>query len=789
MKKAGKILLMVAILSWGLGGCSSGSGECSYDIDCPGACEFCDTSSHTCKTDSSCTDKTAGRCQSDADCDPINERCVSGQCVPYNPSEEHPPDADGGDGRDGGDQLPDICQNPALDCSVPQIDTEVSQGKDLDHDGWGECCDCDDLNASINPGLKEAVYNCKDDDCDPNTPDDDLDGDGYGSILRGCSPGSDCNDSRADINPNAEEICDNIDNDCDGRIDVDQDGKSVCQQIECADLSGHYYAEANCPPFFTSDKQLDISQDGCNIYFEIVNNDGDPFPCNGTVDPDLNLFLSCFSGVFDISCTARVNLGDVWTIDCTGTGSSCTFVLGQSQNVTPCTHPNDPACVGQECGVVCSTADGEVGCLTSNPGGKPIGYYCNDQVGPVCDNDMCHQGACAAPCRNDSDCAGYAGTTCQAIQYTGCGGSLSLTACLPENPGETRCHRTSHCEPNSGRLCSWRQLPDNVATLCLLPVGSKPTGDGCSNDNECQSNLCVCGYTRCSGGETGKCSEVCSGASDCPSGADCSSVTVPDLNGGDHDISACTWSEGGCSHDADCPPDLPVCTVGVNTEGTALTTYCANHVAGIDSPNPAEECQNWLDCYSGWCLDFENPPYCATVCAADADCPTFDTQEVCSDDSECALGYLCDDGVGRCRRKFLCWAIVFGLPAGGVDAIDMCRPERNQCGHDADCRAGEACKLDYNQEGTDAMNICDVAGPGTGDLGDSCEAGGASDCRTSLCIIEGTGGPGKEFCSRVCQTDDDCIMDGEEPPYVHRCGPITVAVPGGTVTSPACIRK
>ncbi len=40
----------------------------------------------------------------------------------------------------------------------------------------------------------------------------DADGDGYDA-------GEDCDDSDASVNPGAEEACDDVDNDCDGAID------------------------------------------------------------------------------------------------------------------------------------------------------------------------------------------------------------------------------------------------------------------------------------------------------------------------------------------------------------------------------------------------------------------------------------------------------------------------------------------------------------------------------------------------------------------------------------------
>ncbi|MBD3209406.1 putative metal-binding motif-containing protein [Candidatus Woesearchaeota archaeon] len=90
---------------------------------------------------------------------------------------------------------------------------------DADGDGYGvagqdQCfmneTDCDDADATVNPGETEIAYNGVDDDCDEGTPDDDLDGDGFLNS-------SDCDDTAAGINPVAVEICDDgVDQDCSG---------------------------------------------------------------------------------------------------------------------------------------------------------------------------------------------------------------------------------------------------------------------------------------------------------------------------------------------------------------------------------------------------------------------------------------------------------------------------------------------------------------------------------------------------------------------------------------------
>lgn len=95
--------------------------------------------------------------------------------------------------------------------------------------------DCNDSNPAISPNAAE-LCNSIDDDCDTlideaNASDAttwyrDSDGDGYGlstSSQRGCSQpvgyvanSTDCNDGSAVIHPGASELCDTIDQDCDG---------------------------------------------------------------------------------------------------------------------------------------------------------------------------------------------------------------------------------------------------------------------------------------------------------------------------------------------------------------------------------------------------------------------------------------------------------------------------------------------------------------------------------------------------------------------------------------------
>jgi hypothetical protein len=90
--------------------------------------------------------------------------------------------------------------------------------EDKDGDGLTRCTtpvDCDDLDPDISPYASE-VCDGVDNDCN-GLIDDGVDQDGDGDTYTTC--GGDCNDSDASINPGAAEVCDGIDNNCNGAID------------------------------------------------------------------------------------------------------------------------------------------------------------------------------------------------------------------------------------------------------------------------------------------------------------------------------------------------------------------------------------------------------------------------------------------------------------------------------------------------------------------------------------------------------------------------------------------
>ncbi|HMV68985.1 MAG TPA: putative metal-binding motif-containing protein, partial [Myxococcota bacterium] len=305
-------------------GYAVGNGDCD-DADAtvyPGAPEICDNKDNDC--DHTVDEGLSGvPWYRDADGDGWGDPEAPPLYACALP-EGHAPQAGDCDDGDGAVHpgAADPCDGVDQDCdgAFDEDAAWSTRYRDLDGDGWGDAdwwvrscapvqgyvespADCDDLLAEVYPGAPD-VCDDLDNDCDDALDEDvdwttawpDADGDGHGDPtdpLFACShpggfvdAGDDCDDEDAAIHPGGVEVCNLLDDDCDGAIDdgthiawLDLDGDGwagptlgqvpLCAPaiqgqgppgIDCDDVSPHVHPFAAPGAFIDADcdGQVDV---------------------------------------------------------------------------------------------------------------------------------------------------------------------------------------------------------------------------------------------------------------------------------------------------------------------------------------------------------------------------------------------------------------------------------------------------------------------------------------------------------------------------------------------------
>ena len=128
--------------------------------------------------------------------------------------------------------------------------------EDNDGDGWSDCDgDCDDWNLDVAPDVSE-ICDGLDNNCDGTVPNNEFDWDS--DSWTPCD--GDCDDGDNGIYPGASEVCDGDDNDCDGTedegFDDDGDGWTTCDG-DCDDTDEDINPGADEVPDNNADDDCD----------------------------------------------------------------------------------------------------------------------------------------------------------------------------------------------------------------------------------------------------------------------------------------------------------------------------------------------------------------------------------------------------------------------------------------------------------------------------------------------------------------------------------------------------
>ncbi|MFW5921209.1 MAG: hypothetical protein ACOCUS_05160 [Polyangiales bacterium] len=373
--------------------------------------------------------------------------------------------------------------------------------------GTGDCEDAPDGGTG-----EEELCNGIDDDCDGTVDEGhDMDGDGFTWCGSGDMDRQDCDDNDPDVYPAADgepggtERCNGQDDDCDGEIDEDPEGGPLCPEGEqCLPLEGGCIEPdctiTGCP----AGERCDIAASPATCTTE------GPERCDTSEDCDADMVCDTTTG----NCFEPKPLGESCTVD-----KECESGLCMSASALGVGE-------GRVCGTACCSSAGcpsGTVCWVSEAGARsclPAHAVGVSEPGTGMPGDDCSSGG---DCRSG---------ICGAASGLGCVG---------------HCTSGAQC---GGNDCTLARVDINgserVSFVCAAGPGSGEFGDDCGSDDDCRAGACI---------ETwlgNYCTRACGSQDDCPFGAICDSATTPT----DDVVSACFYSGSGgeplCCSDGQC---------------------------------------------------------------------------------------------------------------------------------------------------------------------------------------------------------------------------------------------
>ncbi|HVU51240.1 MAG TPA: MopE-related protein [Polyangia bacterium] len=481
------------------------------------------------------------------------------------------------------------------------------------------------------------------------------------------------------------EVCDGLDNDCNGKVDDGFDflndsrncgGCGItctagpCHNGRCPTATtggdgGVIMVDAGAPP----GSDGGAGQGGGGVPASVK---ACPGPTGGTVCDDLaNDHANCGACGHACAATQYCNAGlctDFPQMSC-GTGATvcldpsgqkptCTMLMYDPRNCGACGNVcASGTCDGGQCGV--SLAQ-DAGAVAFDAGTAPA-QGCPANAPTPC-NGPSASAYCANLTSSNSDC-GACGITCGpnlvcmnnecAPPATSCGGGLTMCA--------GGCTSIADDYRNCG-LCG--QFCDGSCNSgsCQAP-GQAPYGSSCSRNGDCAGGLCLdkarFGYP------TGFCSSVCDGSLPCGANQVC--VGSPTSGG----FGAC---RPACASDADCGAQAPFCVSGACQPDCRTGPACTNGQSCDATGRCVTATQPFCTQPQVTCLQPGGGSYCAD--------PGKDPLNCGGCGRVCGNGQSCNSGV--------CGALQCGAPAtacpspgGGSFCANLGSDAQNcgACGH------------------------------------------------------------------------------------------------------------
>jgi len=315
--------------------------------------------------------------------------------------------------------------------------------------------DCDDAIACTDDRCDAATGSCMHDPLD-------ADGDGHAAIecvdADGEALGADCDDDALLRGPDQAEICDGLDNDCDGAVDEDATDIPWYADADLDGFGGETVVEDSCLPVpGASPMATDCDDD------DRTRNPGATEACSGADD-------DCDGAVDELGVCDDPPPADAGTMQpcgggavnaCDGCGTLAiapgTLCGACEFDVYVCDGPDATACGGDTVGNACGGCD----VLADQPGASCgrcglDAFVCDGASSTVCDGDTAGNacGGCATLSGDPGDACGSCGLdayACDGTEAVSCDGDTAGNVCggcdvLGGQPGDAcgRCGLDSY---------------------------------------------------------------------------------------------------------------------------------------------------------------------------------------------------------------------------------------------------------------------------------------------------------------------------------------------------------